>query len=220
MLSSPPDQAKCHHHCDPGQPSARGGDDIYVNTPPVSHISVFIPIVPVMAGVTNWHSGPTEGVKCLNGANDGPMTLCRDPGANTWSHHQQSDEAIYSVLDQTARWEASLWHYQLYGHCVSVRCLVTHDTQFTSWQSEECLHCRDQEQDINIADHSLTFLGHWGPRELLTLRVNDILAVLIIPRLLTINCAQTVDTSLILTHDNLASYLVSAVDTQTWSQPH
>ena len=143
-------------------------------------------------GDTGWHTdtarGPGEGVKCLNGANDGPMTLCRDPGANTWSHHQGRDEAIYSVLDQTPRYYGtSLWHYQLCGHCVSVRCLVTHDTV---WQSEECLHCRDQELDINIADHSLTFLGHWGPRELLTLRVNDILAVLIIPRLVTINCAR------------------------------
>ena len=110
MLSAPlgDDQAKYHHPCDPGRPSARGGDDIYVNTPRVSHISVFIPIVPVMAGVTHWHSGPGEGVKCLNVANDGPMTWHRDPGADTWSHHQHSDEAIKSALDQTARHGAHL----------------------------------------------------------------------------------------------------------------
>ena len=152
MLSSPPDQAKYHHHCDPGRPRARGGDDIYVNTPPVSHISVFIPIVPVMAGVTHWHSGPGEGVKCLNGANDDPMTRHRDPGADTWSHHQHSDEAIYSVMDQNAR----------YGPCDMIRCVALWGCQVhgDSWHSshqnwdpgqlEECLHCRDQELDANI----------------------------------------------------------------------
>ena len=44
MLSAPllgADQAKCHHHCDPGRPSARGGDDIYVNTPRVSYFRVY-----------------------------------------------------------------------------------------------------------------------------------------------------------------------------------
>ena len=50
---------------------------------PPSHISVFIPIVPVMAGLT---AAPVRGVKCLNGANDEAMTRHRERHMVTHGH--------------------------------------------------------------------------------------------------------------------------------------
>ena len=105
------------------------------------------------------------------------------------------------------------------------------------WLMTHIMRSRHNQRNVSIAeirsristsDPSLTFLGHWGPRELLTLRVNDILAVLIIPcvwwPLTAPDRGHITDItqlwSVIVTHDNLSSYLVSAVGTHTWSQPH
>ena len=63
-------------------------------------------------------------------------------------------------------------------------CQVPGDSWHTSWAPGTIRGMSPLQRSgagYQHEDHSLTFLGHWGPRELLTLRGNDILAVLIIP---------------------------------------